>query len=236
MQKVYLYQWFLHKSERADGQVIFQACGNVNGHADIMDTTYVHTSPITGYDILEASEEIVLHTRNSDYYCRMDDCDFEVEDTFEAIPEWVDMSEKYRNQVKEYEVDDQSALLVFSDHREYFFEYAAASMMGEKIPLHMTVQEGSVQPSVVIDGQGTSMEGYVDIGYFPHYRHMEFYSCFIGGLVIYVENAGEQPIYCTFDIGVIKLLPGERKAVSKENVEPRDSVPELHKGRLYPEG
>lgn len=234
MQMVHLYQWFLKKHEKADGQVFFIAGGNVTGHPEIMDTTYINTSPMVGYEILEGSEEIVIHTRNSNYYCSMADCDFEVADTYEAIPEWVQLSEQYKDAEKLYEVPEQSALIVYSDHCEYFFEYAAVKMKEELVPLSMMVQEGTVQESVVINGDGTVMEGYVDIAYFPHYRHMEYYSCYIGGVDIYIENAGDNTIYSTFDIGVIKLEPGERKLVSKDNVENRENVPELHKGTLYP--
>lgn len=234
MQMIHLYQWFLEKHENADGQVFFVACGNVTGHPDIMDTTYISTSPMVGYEILEASEEIVIHTKNSNYYCSMTECDFDVEETYEALPEWAELSEKYRNEEKLYEVPEQSALIVYSDHREYFFEYAAVNMNGELIPLAMMVQEGTIQESVVISGDGTKIEGYIDIGYFPHYKHMEYYSCYVGGMDIYIENAGDSTIYSTFDIGVIKLEPGERKLVSKDNIELRENIPELHKGALYP--
>ena len=234
MQMIRLYQWFLKKHEKTDGQVFFVACGNVTGHSGIMDTTYIHTSPMVGYEILEGSEEILIHTRNSNYYCGMADFDFEAAETYEAIPEWEELSQPYRNAMKSYEVPDQSALIVYSDHCEYFFDYAAVRMKGELIELSMTVQVGTMQESVVINGDDTPMEGYIDIGYYPHYRHMEYYSCYIGGVDIYIENAGDNTIYSTFDIGVIKLEPGQRKLVSKDNIESRENIPELHKGTLYP--
>lgn len=234
MQMIHLYQWFLKKHEKADGQVFFVACGNVAGHPDIMDTTYINTSPMVGYEILESSEEIVIHTKNSNYYCSMEDFDFEAEETYEAIAEWEELSQKYKDAEKSYDVPDQSALIVYSDHREYFFDYAAVKMKGELVSLSMTVQAGMMQESVVISGDDTPMEGYVDIGYYPHYRHMEYYSCYIGGVDIYIENAGDSTIYSTFDIGVIRLEPGQRKLVSKDNIENREDIPELHKGALYP--
>lgn len=231
---IHLYQWFLEKHENADGQVFFVACGNVAGHPSIMDTTYIHTSPMVGYEILESSEEIVIHTRNSNYYCGMADFDFDAAETYEAIPEWEELSEGYKNVEKLYDVPEQSALIVYSDHREYFFEYAAVRMKEEPIILPMTVQLGTMQESVVISGDDTPMEGYIDMGYYPHYRHMEYYSCYVGGVDVYIENAGDNTIYSTFDIGVIKLEPGQRKLVSKDNIENRENVPELHKGVLYP--
>lgn len=235
MGSIYLHQWFMEKHEGADGQSFFVACGNVTGHPSIMDTTFINTSPMVGYEILESSEEIVIHTKNSNYYCKMVDCDFEILETYEAISEWAQLADKYKDHRINYDVPDQSALIVYSDHREYFFEYAAVNMNGELIPLSMVVQEGSTQESVIICGDGTKIEGYIDIGYFPHYRHMEYYSCYVGGMDVYIENVGENTVYSTFDIGVIKLEPGDRKLVCKDSIEPRDSLPELHKGALYPQ-
>ena len=77
-------------------------------------------------------------------------------------------------------------------------------------------------------------EHEIDLRYFPHYQNIEFYSEHTGGYPLYIENIGDVVIYARTSAGTIKLEPGDRKKVVKENEEVE--TPVLPGGDLYPAG
>ena len=51
---------------------------------------------------------------------------------------------------------------------------------------------------------------------------------------LFLENVGDVTLYVKSSVGTIKLNPGERKEVTKENAE--SETPNLPNGDLYPAG
>lgn len=51
---------------------------------------------------------------------------------------------------------------------------------------------------------------------------------------LFLENVGDVMLYAKTSVGTIKLNPGERKEVRKENAE--SETPSLPNGDLYPAG
>ena len=68
--------------------------------------------------------------------------------------------------------------------------------------------------------------------YFPHFQNIEFYSEDTEGCPFFIENIGDIIIYARTHAGTIKLEPGERKEVTRENAEREKPV--LPGGDLYP--
>ena len=87
---------------------------------------------------------------------------------------------------------------------------------------------GTYQDSFLI----TSWENDLDFRYFPHPYAISFYSYSDAGIPVYLENIGLDTICAETYLGVIKLEPGERNLVSKENVE--QDPPEILRSDLYP--
>ena len=74
----------------------------------------------------------------------------------------------------------------------------------------------------------------VDLRYFPHYQNVEFYSEHTDNMPLFIENIGDVVLYAKTSAGTIKMEPGERKQVIKDNAE--DNTPILPGGDLYPAG
>ena len=70
----------------------------------------------------------------------------------------------------------------------------------------------------------------IDLRYFPHYQNIEFYSEDTDGCPWFIENIGDVVIYVKTSSGTIKLEPGDRKEVVKENAE--DETPFLPGGSI----
>ena len=87
---------------------------------------------------------------------------------------------------------------------------------------------GTFQDSFLI----RSREGDIDLRYFPHSQNIEFYTQDTDNKPFYIENIGDITLYCHTFSGLIKLDPGERKEVTKENAE-KVSV-DLSDNDLYP--
>lgn len=226
-----LYHWYLDKRMRDDGTECAQAHGNVTGHKSLPDTTFANTSRVVHIEVKEEIGEVIIQTRNTEYHCRLSDCDFSKTGTYELIPELSKYAEIFGKE-KEYQQEDNTILLVLSDHEEYYFDTMVIKENGNIYKGNMHPHIGSFQDSCLIGCAECAQR--IDIRYFPHYQHLETYCWETGGLPVYLENAGDGMIYYTTGEGVIELKPGERKLVSKENVMSADEVPFLNRGDLYP--
>ena len=89
---------------------------------------------------------------------------------------------------------------------------------------------GNYQDSYLIEANGYR----IDLRYFPHFQNIEFYRENTDGCPWFIENIGDTVLYAKTSAGTIKLEPGDRKEVSKENTE--DEPPFLPRGDLYPTG
>lgn len=225
-----LNHWHLSKLDNG----LYIAHGVVNGHEKLMDSTPIRTSPITNVDLQEELGLVTINTMNTKYNCWIKDCDFSREATFEYIPELVAYKDVDFG-LHEYQSEDSSILLVFSNREEYYYECAYIFDGGEKEKLDFSVHIGTFQDSCLIRRDFKKISGgdqRTDIRYFPHFEHIQFYSFFTGDYKLFFENSGRRMICFTTPLGLIKLNPGERKAIVEENCEESDEI--LDRSDLYP--
>jgi hypothetical protein len=185
----------------------------------------------------EGQGEAVVRTCHTEYRCRLGECDYSKEDTYDMVPGLTGYAVAY-GKGKNYEVFADSILIVVSDHEEYYFENAFvregdASYVGSMKPHIGTFQDSCL---LRFDGyaEERNHERCIDIRYFPHAAHLEVYKWDTAGLPVYLENAGDGVVYCTIEAGVMELKPGERRLVCRENMLPEGEVPVPAGGDLYP--
>lgn len=228
----HLYHWFLEKRVHSDtGEEFTIAHGNVTGHKRLTDTTFINTSKVIHIEVDRENEQVCIQTKNTEYHCKLSDCDFSKSETYEYISGLSEYAEKYK-QEREYEQDDNTILIVLSDHESYYFKAAIIKKDGKTYKGEMHTHVGTFQDSCLIE---CYEYGYsIDIRYFPHFKHLETYCWEADGLPVYLENEGDDTIYYKTEEGMIELKPGERKLVSSENAMKADEIPVLDKGDLYP--
>ena len=129
-------------------------------------------------------------------------------------------------------IEPGNVLLVLSDHDEYYFHslYYKETEDAEACDYYGDANVGMFQDSYLIMAE----EAGIDLRYFPHFKNIEFYSEYTEGRPLYLENVGNSVLFAKTSKGLIKLAPGERKEVCKENIEAEKPV--LPKGDLYPAG
>ena len=232
-----LHHWYLEKQTWVDGTEGCRARGNVTGHDKLQDTAFITTSDVSFVEVDRETDEVVIRTFNTEYHCLLSECDFSHKDTYELIPFLTEYSEKYTKE-KKYEQEDNSILIVLSDHDEYYFETAIMKEDGKIYKGTMHPHIGTFRDSCLLHfneyNDGLDFEKRIDIRYFPHAQHLETYCWHTKGLPVYLENSGEGEIYYTTYAGVLELKPGERKLVCKENAINEDEKPVLNRRDLYP--
>ena len=228
----HLYHWRIEKSVHPyTGKEYVLAHGVVTGHRRLTDTTFIHTSPVQHIEVDRETEQVCIRTKNTEYHCRLSECDFSKPGTCEFIPGLSEYAEKYERE-KEYDQDDNTILLILSDHESYYFKTALIKRSGVIHRGWMRPHIGTFQDSCLISCKG--YEQRIDIRYFPHYRHLETYCWETDNLPVYLENEGDSAIFYRTYEGLIELKPGERKLVSKENAMSDEDAPILDQGDLYP--
>lgn len=230
-----LHHWYLYKIERDDDIELYIAFGNVTGHNKLPDTIFTHTSNIKTIHFDQEAEKVIIQTLNTEYHCLLSECNFSKKDTYELIPCLKEYSKK--NLKNKYEQEDNSILIVLSDHETYYFETAIIKKDGKDYLGMIDSNIGRYQDSCIIRfREYTNVHGRnndIDIRYFPHHQHLETYSWCTQGLPVYLENAGDDVIYYTTDVGVIELKPGDSKLVCKENTIQENELPLLDQEDLY---
>lgn len=226
-----LHHWYLSKKKRGDGTDYILAHGNVTGHKSLPDTLQVHTTQIKHMKVDEETGEVMIQTRNTEYHCRLSECDFSRPDTYDMIPGLANYAERFGKE-KEYQQEDNSILLVLSDHGNYYFETMIIKENGSLYKGMLYPHIGTLQDSCLLSC--AAHEGNIDIRYFPHRQHLRAYCWETGGLPVYLENTGDDILYFTTKDGPIELRPGERKLASKENAIGADARLVLDQSDLYP--
>lgn len=131
-------------------------------------------------------------------------------------------------------IEAGKVLLVLSDQEEYYFHslYYRRKGQRKKEEYDAFRHLGMHQDSFLIMG----LETGIDIRYFAHFRSVELYCEETDGFAIplYIENAGAGHLYVRCSVGLLRLEPGERKEVKKENAEHIEVL--LPTGDLYPAG
>lgn len=231
-RKTMLHYWHLEKLS-TDKEEFIQARGNVTGHNRIADSSPLFSSPVQDVTIDWEAEEAVIQTKNTLYHCPLEYLDFdEQEKNPEPLPDYEKIKEMYHEKRNDPVIEPGKVLVVFSDFDEYYFHSLYYRAENDSEPARYTAYPhvGMFQDSYLIN----SYENGIDVRYFPHYQNVEFYMEHLREKPFYLENIGSSMLYFKTSKGVIKLEPGERKEVTKENAEKEKPI--LAKGDLYPAG
>ncbi|MCR5337530.1 MAG: hypothetical protein K6E75_03135 [Lachnospiraceae bacterium] len=233
-RKLMLHNW--HISEEDSGAEEYKlGHGIVTGHQRLSDSVRMHTSDVRGIEIDEVEGELILTTRNSVYHCPLSDCNFDRQDQYPGIiPEYEKLKQTYKDTVVRPSVEPGKVLLVLSNFCEYYFHslcyVPAGSENGVPLSYKASPHIGMFQDSFLIRTDGWK----IDLRYFPHYQNVEFYGESTDGCPWYIENTGDAVLFAKTSVGTIRLAPGERKEVQRENTE--ENPPMLPRGDLYPAG
>ena len=233
-KKLMLHYWHVDEEE-IDGEVFRVGHGIVSGHKKIEDSIYSHTSAVEAVYIDEDAGELVLTTRNSVYHCPLEYCNFKKQDKYPHIlPDYERLKEKYRDAIEYPSIEPGKVLLVLANFCDYYFHslyyVPKDSEDGKKLEFGGGAHIGTFQDSYLIK----TKDRRIDLRYFPHYLNIEFYSEDTDGCSWFIENIGDAIIYARTSAGTIKLEPGDRKEVAKENAEDTERL--LPGGDLYPAG
>lgn len=230
-EQIRLYNWYV-KIYEEDTDIYHIGKGVVTGHPSIPDTNRMSTSNVKAiYTDLEQGE-VLLTTMNNIYHCPLEYCNWYRQDQFsDLIPEYDLAKKKFQNRELP-SIEPGNVLLVLSDHDEYYFHslYYKETEDAEACDYYGDANVGMFQDSYLIMAE----EAGIDLRYFPHFKNIEFYSEYTEGRPLYLENVGNSVLFAKTSKGLIKLAPGERKEVCKENAEAEKPV--LPKGDLYPAG
>ena len=233
-RKLQLHYWYI--TEHDTGETTFRvAHGIVTGHQKLLDSEMTHTSSVKAIYIDEDADEAVITTQNSVYHCPLAYCRFKRQDEFpDILPEYEKLKEKYKDAIEYPTIEPGKVLLVLADFCDYYFHSLCYipedSQDGERLEYNAHAHIGMFQDSYLIGTKG----GEIDLRYFPHYQNIGFYVTITGKRPLYLENIGSTVLYAATPAGLIKLEPGKRKEVKKENAE--EKKPILPDGDLYPAG
>lgn len=231
-KEVRLYYWFLSEAEY-NGEKYIQAHGNVTGHSRIADSVFINTSEVMAYYIDTNSEDLIIETKNTTYKCPLLYCNFkEQSKDSDIIPNFDKIKAEYEYKLEKHSIEPGNVLLVISNFDNYYFHslYCVKQEGEDCINCHGSAHIGTFQDSFLVLSEDYS----IDLRYFPHFQYIEFYSEDTDGIPFFIENIGSTIIYAETSEGTIKLSPGERKKVCKDNAE-GDEI-HLAGGDLYPAG
>ncbi len=241
-KKTKLYRWHVRKIEDK-GEIYFAAEGNVVDHPYCINSERVVTKPLIRACYEEGSEEVLLYTMETEYHCLISECTFHGAATSEYIPE-LRKFEQNKKQLKTMDapsdMQDESILIILSDHFEYYFDSAFVKHNEICERLEMDVHFGMSIDTCLIRGTIEELKDYnkntrqIYIYYKPHSYHLESYAWDVAGFNVYIENTGEYTIYFTTPEGIIEAPPGKRVLVKRENAIKEQNIPRLlDTGKLY---
>ncbi len=233
-KKLQLHYWYIGEHE-IEGEMLRIGHGIVTGHKRLSDAMDMHTSAVEGIHIDEEEGELILSTRNSVYHCPLEYCRFKKQDEYpDIIPDYEKLKQKYKDKIEYPSIEPGKVLLVLANFCNYYFHslyyVPKDSENGKCLEFSGWPHVGTFQDSYLINTEDYK----IDLRYFPHYQNIEFYSEDTDGCPWFIENIGDIIIYAKTSVGTIKLGPGDRKEVAKENAE--DETPILPDGDLYPAG
>ena len=233
-RKLQLHYWYIDEREY-HGEMFRIGHGVVTGHKRLSDAIDMHTSAVEAVHVDEEAGELILTTRNSVYHCPLAYCRFKKQDKYpDFIPDYERLKEKYKDTIEYPSIESGKVLLVLANFCDYYFHslyyVPKDSEDGNCLEFSGWSHIGTFQDSYLINTE----DHKVDLRYFPHYQNIEFYMEDTDGCPWYIENIGDVVIFAETSVGTIKLEPGDRKEVVKENAE--DETPILPNGDLYPAG
>lgn len=227
-----LHNWYIedHMSQRNGRYAL--AHGIVTGHNRMPDSIFCHTSKIRE-TYVNGEDELVVMTMNTEYHCPLNSCDWERQDQYpDMILEYEKIKAEYKEKALRPSIEPGKVLLVLSNFCHYYFHSLYCIPEGAEQPCEYSgdAHVGMFQDSYLVEAD----HGRIDLRYFPHFQNIEFYSEHTQGMPLFLENVGDVTLYVKSSVGTIKLNPGERKEVTKENAE--SETPSLPNGDLYPAG
>lgn len=236
-----LYCWHIEEHKDDTGETKLKLHGSVTGHRKFRDSTRIHTSRLLEYRIDWENAELYARTRSSEYHCFLEHWDYDRQEKTqcygkqgeklrEYLPEYDKIKSLFYDRYPDPEIEPGKVLLVLANYEEYYFHSLYYVWKeGEKRSQYTGFPHvGTYQDSYLID-----TEDYrINLRYFPHEGNVEFYMEETDDCPWYIENIGTATLYARTTKGVLKLLPGERKEVCRENAE--KDKPELADGDLYP--
>ena len=231
-RKVMLHNWFIedHLSQRNGRYAL--AHGIVTGHSRLPDSIFIYTSKIRE-TYVNGEGELVVMTMNTEYHCPLNSCDWERQDQYpDMILEYEKIKAEYKEKALRPSIEPGKVLLVLSNFCHYYFHSLYCIPEGAEQPCEYSgdAHVGMFQDSYLVEAD----HGRIDLRYFPHFQNIEFYSEHTQGMPLFLENVGDVTLYVKSSVGTIKLNPGDRKEVRKENAE--SETPSLTNGDLYPAG
>ncbi len=230
-RKLQLHFWYIEERVEEGGRYKI-GHGIVTGHKRLSDTIAIHTSLVQNISFEEEHRELVVKTQHSIYYCPIEYCCFTKQDKYpEAIPDYESLKEQYKDKITYPSIEKGNVLLVLANFCDYYFHslyFIPMNSCDEKPVKAMGYPHiGDFQDSFLINGGRN-----IDLRYFPHRKNVEFYTEYTDGCPWFIENIGDTTLYARTKVGVLKLDPGDRKEVIKENAE--KAPPSLPDGDLYP--
>ncbi len=235
-----LFNWHVRVSHYNDGTEYYFAEGNVIDHPWCVNSERVVTKPLRNYKIVEEEDEVLLYTAETEYHCPVNECTFyNKKATISFIPEMKKYIDKRKKPVPDTpSMDEDSILLVLSDHYGYFFEGLYVRYKGKLYrrddPSEHIGTFGVSCPVSIYGLPDRNGEKAVSLYYYPHLYYLDFYVWSDQGLPVWIENRGEYAIHCKTPIGLIEICRGDRKLVSSENVINEECIPYfLSSGPLY---
>lgn len=233
-RKITLHYWYIEEHTTEMGMFRI-GHGIVTGHPRISDACDMHTSNIRTIFTDFEKGELVVTTMNNEYHCPLEYCRWKRQDEYaHVIPDYEEVKERYMDKIQYPSIEPGKVLLVLANFCEYYFHslyyVPLESKDNEPIPFHGYPHVGMFQDSYLIGTDDTS----IDLRYFPHFQNVKFYCEHTDNMPFFIENIGDVVLCAKTSVGTIKIKPGERKQVIKENAE--DDTPILPGGDLYPAG
>lgn len=230
-RKVMLHNWYIDENESEKHGKYAVAHGIVTGHRRLPDSEMCHTSRIRETYI--NGDELVVLTLNTEYHCPLNFCKWRKQDQYpELVPDYKKIKETYMGKEVSPTIEPGKVLLVLANYCEYYFHSLYFVPEGKNKPCEYcgSAHVGMFQDSFLIEDEMHT----IDLRYFPHWQNIEFYMQDTNGMPLFIENIGDSVLYAKTSVGTLKLEPGDRKEVTKENAE--SETPELPNGDLYPAG
>lgn len=219
-----LYQWYLYEDNK-----IIRARGRVTHHPILTDSMDITTTEVKELELLD--DIVILRTLNTEYFCKYDELDITKNETFNLIKGLENKVKIYSTQEKiNKKCENNTILLTFANYCEYYFKDIMAKVDDSSIKFWTNVHVGMFQDSYIISDE----QWKVQLRYFPHEGHLEFYDWSVNGMEVYLVNEGDDVLYLTTPYGIIKLEPSEIKKAENGSVEKIEDIPTLSKADLYP--
>ena len=204
--KYRIYYWYI------DDELMLH--GTVTHRKGYFDGEDIVTSVIKSVKYNENTQEVIIKTRNSKYYAKLEYWDVkkqaEYEEYRELMPDYKTLLDLNKSLQKEHTIEPGNILVCFSNFDDVMFHsFYCMEKEGTKPVEHFAIPHtGTFRDSFII----RSNEVGVDIRYYWNWGINKFYMVETKGMPLWFENVGDRPIYMRLDEErELHLRPGERR-------------------------